>query len=270
MPFIDWGTPETPITVQTAILGLNHSGLYYHPVAPSEKEVRLKHRIDELYTQDPFLGSRRITVLLRREGWDINRKAVQRHMREMGIAGICPRPDGSQRAPGHRVFPYLLRGLPIERADPVWGIDITYVRMRHGWMYLVAILDWYSRYVVAWELDQTLHLDFVLTAMKRALNGRRPAIVNSDQGSHFTSPQFRQLLLGQGVKISMDGRGRALDNVFTERSWRSVKYEEVYLHDYETPRQARQGIDRYLERYNNCRTHQSLVYQTPAHVYEST
>ncbi len=189
-------------------------------------------------------------------------------MREMGIAGITPGPNLSKRAQANRVFPYLLRGVRIERVDQVWGVDVTYVRMRRGWMYLVALLDWYSRYVVAYELDQTLHIDFVLAATRRALSRRQPEILNSDQGSHFTSPRFTQLLLDRGVQISMDGRGRALDNIFVERLWRSVKYEEVYLHDYETPGQARSGIDRYMELYNNWRPHQALGDRTPASVYQ--
>lgn len=199
---------------------------------------------------------------------EVNRKAIQRHMREMGIAGITPGPNLSKRAQANRVFPYLLRGVRIERVDQVWGVDVTYVRMRRGWMYLVALLDWYSRYVVAYELDQTLHIDFVLAATRRALSRRQPEILNSDQGSHFTSPRFTQLLLDRGVQISMDGRGRALDNIFVERLWRSVKYEEVYLHDYETPGQARSGIDRYMELYNNWRPHQALGDRTPASVYQ--
>lgn len=258
---------ELPLATQVDILALNRSSLYYRSVRPSPEEVRLKHRIDEIYTQWPYFGSRRITAILRREGCRVNRKAVQRHMRDMGIAGIAPGPNLSKQALDHRVFPYLLRGLSIERPNQVWGIDVTYLRLKRGWMYLVAIMDWFSRYVVSYELDQTLHLDFVLRAVKRALKAAKPEIVNSDQGSHFTSSKYTQLLLSQEVRISMDGRGRALDNVFTERLWRSLKYEEVYLHEYETPRQMREGVDRYLAMYNHTRPHQSLQYRTPAEVY---
>ncbi len=258
---------ELPLATQVDILALNRSSLYYRSVRPLPEEVRLKHRIDELYTQWPYFGSRRITAILRREGCRVNRKAVQRHMRDMGIAGIAPGPNLSQQALDHRVFPYLLRGLSIKRPNQVWGIDVTYLRLKRDWMYLVAIMDWFSRYVVSYELDQTLHLDFVLRAVKRALKAAKPEIVNSDQGSHFTSSKYTQLLLSQEVRISMDGRGRALDNVFTERLWRSLKYEEVYLHEYETPRQMREGVDRYLAMYNHTRPHQSLQYRTPAEVY---
>ncbi len=258
-----------PIKTQAELLSLNRSSLYYPPVAPSTEEVALKHRIDEIYTQHPFYGSRRITVVLNRERLDepINRKAVQRHMREMGIFGICPGPNLSKRNSEHHVFPYLLRQVIASYVHHVWGIDITYVRLRAGWMYLVAILDWYSRYVVSWELDQTLAMPFVLNAVDRALAVAKPLIWNSDQGSHFTSPQYIERLLAANVQISMDGKQRALDNIFTERLWRTVKYEEVYLHDYASPREARQGLTRYFEFYNHERPHQSLNYQTPAQVY---
>ncbi len=236
MAMIERDRPELPLTTQAGLLGISRSSLYYHPTGPSPEEVAIEHRIDELYTGYPFYGSRRIAASLRREGMVVNRKAVQRHMRQMGIAAIHPGPNTSKRRPGRQVYPYLLRGLTISCPDHVWGVDITYVRMQTTWMYLVAVLDWYSRYVVAWELDQTLGLGFVLSAMGRALSGASPSICNSDQGSHFTSPQFVGLLEGADVRISMDGRGRALDNVFTERLWRSVKYEEVYIRSYENPR----------------------------------
>lgn len=252
---------------QTELLGLNRSSLYYKPVAPSEEDLALKRRIDEIYTQWPFYGSRRITALLQQEGLQVNRKAVQRHMQEMGIAGISPGPNLSRRNQEHKVFPYLLRGLKITGPNHVWGIDITYIRLQRGWLYLVAILDWYSRYVVSWQMDQTLEIAFVLEAVRQALSKAQPIIMNSDQGSPFTSPAYIELLQGAGVQISMDGKGRALDNIFTERLWRSLKYEEVYLHEYTNPREARQGIDRYLNFYNRERLHQSLDYRTPAEIY---
>jgi len=267
---VDWDDPEVPIKTQAALLGLNRSSLYYKPAPPSPEELALKRRIDELYTESPFYGSRRITALLRREGYQVNRKAVQRHMREMGIAGICPGPNLSRRNSEHRVFPYLLRGLAIDAPNQVWGVDITYIRLHRGWLYLVAVMDWYSRYVVSWELDQTLEMDFVLTAMRRALGLARPQIVNSDQGSQFTSPAYIELLQAAQVQISMDGKGRATDNIFTERLWRSLKYEEVYLNDYRSPREARIGIGRYLDFYNHRRPHQALNYLTPAEVYFET
>ena len=258
---------ELPLAVQAALLDLSRSSLYYRPLGPSPAEVALKHRIDELYTRYPFYGSRRITATLRREGAAVNRKAIQRHMREMGIEGIAPGPNTSARRLEDRRYPYLLRSLPIIRPDHVWGVDITYIRLRAGWVYLVAVLDWYSRYVVAWALDQTLALGFVLEAMASALSRATPEICNSDQGSHFTSPQYLGLLTGADVRVSMDGRGRALDNVFTERLWRSVKYEEVYIKDYASPKEARRGLERYFAYYNHERPHQALSYQTPAEVY---
>ncbi len=258
---------ELPLAVQAELLGLSRSSLYYRPAPPPPAEVALKHRIDEIYTRYPFYGSRRIAVTLRREGLVANRKAIQRHMREMGIAGIAPGPNTSACRREHCRYPYLLRGLPIARPDHVWGVDITYIRLRAGWMYLVAVLDWYSRYVVAWALDQTLELGFVLEAMGAALSRATPEICNSDQGSHFTSPQYLGLLTGADVRISMDGRGRALDNVFTERLWRSVKYEEVYIKDYANPKEARQGLEHYFAFYNHERPHQALAYQTPADIY---
>jgi len=263
---IDYVNAELPLSTQAELLSLNRSGLYYVPQPPSADELEIKRRIDEIYTAHPFYGSRKITAVLGKERV-INRKAVQHHMRQMGLVAIYPGPNLSQRAPEHRVFPYLLRQLAITQPNQVWGIDITYIRLRGGWLYLVAVLDWFSRYVVSWELDQTLEIPFVLNATQRALTGATPTIWNSDQGSHFTSPQYVTLLQAAGVQISMDGRGRALDNIFTERLWRTVKYEEVYLHEYESPREARQGLTRYFEFYNTERPHQSLEYRTPADVY---
>ncbi len=198
---------------------------------------------------------------------DRNRKAVQRHMREMGIEAIYPGPNLSRRHLKDQNSPYLLRGVTMTGPNHVWGIDITYIRMQRGWMYLVAILDWYSRYVVSWELALTLEMPFVLSAVQRALTQAVPIIWNSDQGSHVTSPQYCELLHRANVQISMGGKGRALDNIFTERVWRSVKREEVYLHDYTTPKEARSQLHAYFEFYNCKRLHQALEYQTPAEVY---
>lgn len=264
---VEWERAELSLQVQAELLGLSRASLYYRPVAPSAQEVALKHRIDELYTAHPFYGSRRIRAVLNREGVVINRKAVQRHMREMGIAGICPGPNLSKRNLQHRLYPYLLRDRAVSHVNHVWGIDITYVKLQAGWMYLVAVLDWYSRFVVSWELDQSLEIDFVLAAVDRALEKACPLIWNSDQGSHFTSPQYTDRLLAANVQISMDGKGRALDNIFTERLWRNVKYEEIYLYEYGSPRAARLGLTRYFNFYNNERPHQSLNYLTPAQVY---
>lgn len=264
---MDWEVGGFPIKTQAELLGLNRTSLYYRPRQPSAEEVALKHRIDEIYTELPFYGSRRITEQLKVEGWQVNRKAVQRHMREMGIRGICPGPNLSRRDHQHRTYPYLLRGVEIVHPNQVWGIDITYIRLNRGWMYLVAILDWYSRYVVSWALDQTMEVDFVVEAVNEALDHGKPDILNSDQGSQFTSPAYIELLKQADVRISMDGKGRAIDNVFTERLWRSIKYEEVYLHEYATPREARRGISRYLEFYKYRRLHQALGYKTPAEVH---
>ena len=258
---------ELPLVTQAELLGICRSSLYYQPVGPSAKEIVTKRRIDEIYTKHPIYGSRRMTAVLGREGWSISRPTVQGYMREMGIAGVAPGPNTSQPTPEHKTYPYLLRHLEICRPNQVWGIDITYIRLRAGWMFLVAILDWFSRFVVGWELDQTLESSFVLQAVDYALAQTQPEIWNSDQGSHFTSPKYTQRLLDAQVQISMDGRGRAIDNVFTERLWRSVKYEEVYLKDYSSPREARQRIGNYLTFYNYERPHQSLYYLTPAEVY---
>jgi putative transposase len=188
-------------------------------------------------------------------------------MREMGLVAVFPGPNLSKPAPEHKIYPYLLRHVTASYPNHIWGIDITYIRLQQGWMYLVAILDWYSRFVVSWSLDQTLEMPFVLDAVDRALQQTKPEIINSDQGSHFTSPQHVDRFLAVGSQISMDGRGRAMDNIFTERLWRSVKYEEVYLNEYLTPRQARQGLATYFQLYNYQRPHQSLAYLTPAEVY---
>jgi putative transposase len=265
--FIERSSDELPVTTQAELLSLNRSSLYYQPQPPSATEIGIKHRIDELYTRWSFYGSRRITAHLQQEGVIINRKTVQRHMREMGIEGVSPGPNLSKRTHKEGVYPYLLRHITSAYPNHIWGIDITYIRLHAGWMYLVAILDWYSRYVLSWELDHTLEMPFVLTAMQQALAQATPHICNSDQGSHITSPQYAQLLLAAYVQISMDGKGRALDNIFTERLWRTIKYEEVYMHDYASPKEARQQLREYLHFYNHQRLHQSLSYQTPAAVY---
>jgi putative transposase len=264
---MDWEGEELSITVQAELLSLNRSSLYYEARGPNEFELIVKRRIDEIYTESPFYGSPKITKQMRQEGYLVNHKRIENYMQQMGLAGIRPGPNLSKRRLSDGIWPYLLRGLAITQPRQVYGIDITYIRMLYGWMYLVAVLDWYSRYVVSWELSETLELSFVLKAVERALLTGTPEIMNSDQGSHFTSAQYISLLLAAGVKISMDGRGRALDNVFTERLWRSVKYEEVYLHEYDSPRMAYECLSRYLTFYNNRRIHQALAYRTPAQVY---
>lgn len=267
MALIERGDDALPLRTQADLFGLSRASLYYEPVPPSPEEVAIKHRMDALYTAHPFYGSRKLTVILHEEGVLINRKRVQRYMREMGIAGITPGPNLSKRAAQHRIYPYLLRGVTAAAPNAIWGSDITYVRLKSGWLYLVAILDWYSRYVISWALDDTLELPFVLDAVDRALAVATPTIWNSDQGSHYTSPQLISKLEAAGAKISMDGRGRAFDNIFTERFWRSLKYEEVYLHDYGSPREARQGIAEYIRLYNDERPHQALDYRRPYQLY---
>ena len=252
---------------QAELLSISRRSLYYQPRVPPPEEVALKHRIDELYTAHPFYGSRKLTVLLAQEFGAINRKRVQRYMREMGIAGIVPGPNLSKRAAQHRIYPYLLRDVTAQTPNQIWGCDITYVRMRASWLYLVAILDWFSRYVVSWAFSDTLELPFVIEALSQALNIATPQIWNTDQGSQFTSPQLTTHLEAAGVAISMDGKGRAHDNIFTERLWRSLKYEEIYLADYGSPREAREGIGSYFQFYNGERPHQALDYRRPADLY---
>lgn len=225
--------------------------------------------IDEEYTAHPFLGSRRMRIWLTRQGEEVNRKRVQRLMRKMGLEAIYPKPNLSVAGRGHKVYPYLLRGVKIERPDQVWSTDITYVPMRQGFMYLAAVIDWYSRYVITWRLSNTLDGQFCVEMLEEALRGGRPEIFNTDQGVQFTASAFTGCLERAGVSVSMDGRGRALDNVFVERLWRSVKYEDIYIRGYETVSELSEGLDRYFAFYNHERFHQSLGYQTPAAVYGS-
>jgi putative transposase len=258
---------DLSLSVQSELLSISRSSLYYQKCPPSREEVAIRHRIDEIYTRCPFYGSRRIKEALGREGIVVNRKRVQRLMDEMGITAIYPGPNLSKRKLEHRVYPYLLKGITAEHPDQVWGIDITYIRLAAGWMYLVAVLDWFSRYVISWNLDSTLEMPFVIEAVENALDVGSPVILNSDQGSHFTSPQYTDMLEERGIRISMDGKGRAIDNIFTERLWRSVKYEEVYLKNYISPREAWSGLRQYFKFYNEERPHQSLDYRTPSEVY---
>jgi len=223
--------------------------------------------IDEEYTRHPFYGTRRLTAWLRREGHKVNIKRVRRLMREMGIEAIYQKPNLSKAFPGHKKYPYLLKNTTIDHPDQVWSTDITYIRMKHGFIYLTAIMDWFSRYVLSFEISTTLDTGFCLDALEKALNISKPEIFNTDQGSQFTSEAFTGCLKSNNITISMDGRGRAFDNIFVERLWRSVKYEEVYLNDYEMVKDAVAGLFRYFEFYNNERVHQALEYQTPNEVY---
>jgi putative transposase len=258
--------PELSLMVQAELLGISYSSLFYKAVLPSKRELAIKRRIDEIYTAHPYYGSRRITREFRSE-FGMARSTIQHYMQEMGIFALVPGPHTSKPAPEHQKFPYLLRNLSAEQPNHIWGIDITYIRLTHSWVYLTAVLDWYSRFIVSWTLSQNLELDFVLATVDNALLQATPKIWNSDQGSHFTSPQYIQRLKNAGVQISMDGRGRARDNIFTERLWRTIKYEEVYLHDYVSPKEAHRQLANYIHFYNFERPHQALDYQTPAQLY---
>jgi putative transposase len=252
---------------QCALLGLSRAGLYYEPRLENEQTLLLMRLLDEQYTRTPFYGIRRMTAWLRTQGYIVNHKRVQRLLRLMGLEAIYQKPRLSRPAPGHHIYPYLLRGVKMARVNQVWSADITYIRLRHGFIYLVAIIDWFSRYVLAWEVSVTLESDFCRSALERALRRGRPEIFNSDQGVQFTSTAFTERLLTEGIPISMDGRGRALDNIFVERLWRTVKYEEVYLKDYQRVPEAISGLGTYFNFYNGERLHQALNYQTPEAVY---
>jgi len=262
--------PEHPgisIQRQCELLDLARSSFYYAPARESQENLLLMRLIDEQYTRRPFYGIPRMTAWLKQQGRDVNHKRVERLMRLMGIQAIYPKPQLSKSNPRHRVYPYLLRGVKITRVNQVWSTDITYVRMRQGFLYLVAILDWFSRYVVSWQLSNSLETSFCLAALDEALAKGQPEVFNSDQGSQFTSREFTGRLAEAGIQISMDGRGRAFDNIFIERLWRSVKYEEIFLKDYEVVTDAEQGLASYFDFYNDERLHQSLQYQTPASIY---
>jgi putative transposase len=265
---------QDPLSVrrQCQLLGLDRSGLYSAPVGPDAEEIALCHRLDELYTAHPFYGVRRMTEQLRREGNAVNPKRVRRLLRQMGLLAVYPKPRLSLPALGQSVFPYLLRGRAIERPHQVWAIDITYVRLRGGFAYLVALLEWFSRYVLAWELAPSLETLHCLRVLDAALGeaGRAAEIVNSDQGSQFTSVEWIGAVQAAGMQVSHDGRGRALDNVMIERLWRTVKYEDIYLQDYGDLAQARTGLGGYFRFYNRERPHQGLDYRTPLEVLKGT
>jgi putative transposase len=253
---------------QCRLLGIARSGVYRPPRAANDNDLAQMRRIDELFTQWPFLGSRRLARMLREEGQAINRKRVQRLMRQMGIAALGPKPRTTKRAPGHKVFPYLLRGLTIDRPNQVWAADITYLPIGRGFLYLVAIMDWASRAVLAWRLSNTMDVSFCVEALEEALaRFGRPEIFNTDQGSQFTSAAFTGVLAAAGVRISMDGRGRWMDNVFIERLWRSLKYEDIYLKGYADGREAKAGIAMWIAFYNGRRPHMALDNRTPMAVW---
>ena len=253
---------------QCDLLGLPRSTAYYTPIPESQENLALMKEIDAIYLDNPSYGSRTIATALANMGWEVNRKRVQRLMRLMNIVGVTPKRNTSKPAPGHRVFPYLLRNVAISHPDQVWSTDITYVPLRNGFVYLTAVMDWYSRYVLSWRLSNRLEGSFCVEALDEALQRGKPEVFNTDQGSQFTSAVFVNRLLDRAVAVSMDGRGRALDNVFIERLWRSVKYQEIFLRDYATVADVEEGLKLYFEKYNHERPHQSLDNLTPAKVYE--
>jgi putative transposase len=259
---------ELPMTRQAAILKLSRSGLYYRPRPVSPADLRVMRRLDELHLDYPFAGSRMLRDLLRGEGVAIGRQRVARMMKRMGIAALYRRPNTSKPAPGHKIYPYLLRCVVVERPNQVWAMDITYIPMARGFVYLAAVVDWFSRRVLSWRVSITMEAEFCLEAVEEALARHgRPEIFNTDQGSQFTSADFTGLLLDNAIAISMDGKGAWRDNVFVERLWRSVKYEEVYLRAYDSVGEARASIGRYLGFYNRKRPHSSLDARTPDRAY---
>lgn len=252
---------------QCELLSLNRSSLYYSAVPVDPEDIRLMDAIDREFTQCPFYGVRKITQELRKDGYAVGRKRVRRLMRLMGLMPIFPTRNTSRRNWDHQVYPYLLRGVVINRVNQVWSMDITYIKIGSGFMYLTAIIDWHSRYILAWRISNTLTTDFCVECLKEAMNYGRPEIFNTDQGCQFTSTEFIEVLVEKGISISMDGRGRALDNIFVERLWRSVKYENVYLKGYQTIPEAQAGLREYFDFYNMGRIHQSLDYKTPWEIY---
>ena len=266
---VDHRHPSLSIVRQCRLLDISRSGLYYQPKGISEDDLVHMKLIDRQYLATPFYGARKISACLKGHGHLVNRKRVRRLMRLMGLKAIYRRPRTSRAAPGHKIYPYLLSGMKITRPNQVWAADITYIPMARGFLYLVAIIDWYSRYVLSWRLSNTLDAGFCVEALEEALRRGKPEIFNTDQGSQFTSEAFTGLLESHGVKISMDGKGSYNDNLFIERLWRTVKYEEVYLKAYQDGREARIGLGNYFSFYNTKRPHQALGYRTPAEVFTS-
>jgi len=256
------------VSAQCELLGLSRSSYYYEPATASAENLALMALLDREYTAHPFRGSRGMTAWLRREGHAVNRKRVQRLLRLMGLEAVYPKPRLSAGGVGHKVYPYLLRNVMIERVNQVWSTDITYIPMPNGFMYLTAVMDWHSRYVLSWRLSNTLDVEFCLEALDESLRQGCPEVFNTDQGVQFTSASFTRRLESAGAKVSMDGKGRCLDNVFVERLWRSVKYEDIYLRCYEVVPELHGGLGRYFSFYNEERPHQSLEYRTPALVYQ--
>jgi putative transposase len=267
---IDPGDERLSIKRQCELLGLSTSSYYRKPRGESEENLLYMRLIDEEYTRHPFFGSRGMRDYFRRLGHRVSRKRIQRLMRVMGLVSVAPQKRTSVPAPGHKIYPYLLRNLEICRPDHVWCSDITYIRLSRGFVFLTAVMDWYSRYILSWEVSVTIDAAFCVSALERALRCHGvPDIFNSDQGGQYTGSDFTGILKHKGIRISMDGRGRATDNIAIERFWRSLKYEDIYLKDYETVEELRNGLREYFDWYNNSRSHQSLGGRTPAEVYNS-
>jgi putative transposase len=264
---IDRNHRNISINRQCQLLNVSKGSLYYEPVGIDPYSLALMDLIDRQFTETPFYGSRRLTAWLNRQGYPVNRKRVQRLMRHMCLEAIYPKPNLSKKRKGSDIYPYLLKGVKIDQPDFVWSSDITYIRIGRGFVYLTAIIDWFSRYVLSWKLSNTLEPAFCVEALNEALASSKPEIFNTDQGSQYTSKDFITPLKDKGIKISMDSKGRALDNIFVERLWRTVKYEEVYIKAYQTARDAFQSLKKYFLFYNNQRLHQSLGYRTPAEVH---
>ena len=266
---IEPGHKKITIYRQCELLSLNRSSLYYKSKGQSEYNEQLMKLIDEQFIETPFYGIDKMTKWLHLKKHYVNHKRVRRLMRQMGLEAVYPHRKRYLSIPDkqHKIYPYLLRGVEVNRPDQIWSADLTYIRMYRGWLYLVAVMDWYSRYVLSWEVSVTLEADFCVSALKDALSSGTPKIFNTDQGSQFTSVDFTKVLLNAGIQISMDGKGRVFDNIFVERLWRTVKVEEVYLRDYQTVAEAKYYLGRYFEFYNNQRLHQALGYRSPAEVY---
>lgn len=266
--WIEENHPELSLRQQCALAGLGRSSYYQEPVRGEDPyNLKLMRVIDEQYLHTPFYGVPKMTVWLQGQGHGVNHKRVERLMGIMGLQSVLPGPQTSRKHPAHRIYPYLLKGKILQRVNEAWASDITYVPMQNGYMYLVAVIDWYSRYVLAWEVSNTLETDFCMVALESALSQGVPEIFNTDQGAQFTSQQFTGRLETAGIRVSMDGRGRAVDNIYTERLWWSVKYENIYLRDYADGQALREGLKKYFRYYNTERMHQALGYQTPAAVH---
>jgi putative transposase len=258
---------ELPLSKVAELLGVNRTSVYYESKGPSTIEIAIKHLIDEMHTENPTWGSRQLSMQLKKRHFSIGRLKTRRYMTEMGIDAIYPKMNLSKRNQDHKIYPYLLRNMIINRANQVWAIDITYIKLRRGFIYLTAIIDWHTRCIISWELDDTLETAMVKRALKKALAISQPEIINSDQGSQFTSKEYIELVEKNKIKISMDGKGRWADNIMIERWFRTLKYDEVYLKDYENIKEARREIGGFIHKYNFIRLHSSLDYETPGDMY---